>query len=83
MIDLDLALLSEDARSYDTSALADRLVRGVADLYATMYLAQAAHWNVTGLEFGQRDVQRSALVQEVLRFLDAPDDKPRPRRRDA
>lgn len=30
-----------------------RLVRAVADLYATQYLSQAAHWNVTGADFQQ------------------------------
>ena len=58
--DFELALLSEDAPYSGGTTPASRLVRAVADLYTTMYLSQAAHWNVQGPDF----VQLHALFKE-------------------
>ena len=69
-MDIDLALLTEDAPNYDTSAVADRLVRGVADLYATMYMAQAAHWNVTGPDFVQLHALFGECYEQAYKAID-------------
>lgn len=63
--DFELALLGEDTSYSSGTAPTSRLVRAVADLYTTMYLSQAAHWNIQGSDF----VQLHALFKESYEMV--------------
>jgi DNA-binding ferritin-like protein len=70
MEDFIIMDLREDTHYSGGTTVAARLVRTVADLYATMYLSHAAHWNVMGSGFQHYHALFKESYEQVYDAID-------------